>query len=85
MHRLDRDTSGVLLVAKKRAALTALHAQLRDGDVDKRYLVLVRGKWRDAMRRVELALHNVRRPATASAACGSSVTGRVARHDLPAR
>ena len=54
VHRLDRDTSGVLLVAKKRAALTALHAQLRDGRVDKRYLVLVRGKWRDAVRSVEL-------------------------------
>jgi 23S rRNA pseudouridine955/2504/2580 synthase len=56
VHRLDRDTSGVLLVAKKRGALTALHAQLREGRVDKRYFVLVRGKWRDAMRRVELAL-----------------------------
>jgi 23S rRNA pseudouridine955/2504/2580 synthase len=56
VHRLDRDTSGVLLVAKKRAALTALHAELREGRVDKRYYVLVRGKWRDAMRRVELAL-----------------------------
>ncbi len=56
VHRLDRDTSGVLLVAKKRAALTGLHAQLRDGEVDKRYHVLVRGKWRDAMRRVELSL-----------------------------
>jgi 23S rRNA pseudouridine955/2504/2580 synthase len=56
VHRLDRDTSGVLLVAKKRAALTGLHAQLREGQVDKRYDVLVRGKWRDAMRRVELAL-----------------------------
>ncbi len=57
VHRLDRDTSGVLLVAKKRAALTALHAQLRGGSVDKRYLVLVRGPWRDALRRVELPLH----------------------------
>ncbi len=56
VHRLDRDTSGVLLVAKKRTALTGLHAQLRDGEVDKRYHVLVRGKWRDAMRRVELSL-----------------------------
>ena len=51
MHRLDRDTSGVLLVAKKRAALVALHAALRDGEVDKRYPVLVSGKWRDAKRR----------------------------------
>ena len=56
VHRLDRDTSGVLLIAKKRAALTGLHAQLREGQVDKRYFVLVRGKWRDALRRVELAL-----------------------------
>jgi len=56
VHRLDRDTSGVLLVAKKRAALTSLHAQLRDGTVDKRYDVLVRGKWRGAMRKVDVAL-----------------------------
>ena len=47
VHRLDRDTSGVLLVAKKRAALVALHEQLREGRTDKRYLVLVRGNWRD--------------------------------------
>jgi 23S rRNA pseudouridine955/2504/2580 synthase len=56
VHRLDRDTSGVLLVAKKRPALVALHAALREGAVDKRYHVLVRGKWRDAKRRVDLAL-----------------------------
>lgn len=57
VHRLDRDTSGVMLLAKKRAALVALHAALRDGEVDKRYLVLVRGNWRDEKRRVRLALH----------------------------
>ena len=57
VHRLDRDTSGVLLVAKKRSALTGLHAQLREGRVDKRYLVLVRGPWRDAKRTVDVALH----------------------------
>ncbi len=56
VHRLDRDTSGVLLIAKKRLALTGLHAQLRDGAIDKRYAVLVRGKWRDALRAVELPL-----------------------------
>jgi len=56
VHRLDRDTSGVLLVAKKRLALTGLHAQLREGRTDKRYFVLVRGKWRDAVRAVELSL-----------------------------
>ena len=58
VHRLDRDTSGVLLIAKKRAALTTLHAALREGEVDKRYLVLVRGKWRDALRRVSVPLEN---------------------------
>jgi 23S rRNA pseudouridine955/2504/2580 synthase len=56
VHRLDRDTSGVLLVAKKRTALVALHASFRDGEVDKRYLVLVKGRWRDAMRKVDLPL-----------------------------
>jgi 23S rRNA pseudouridine955/2504/2580 synthase len=56
VHRLDRDTSGVLLIAKKRLALVGLHAQLRDGAIDKRYSVLVRGKWRDALRTVELPL-----------------------------
>src|SRR5204863_5216204 len=57
VHRLDRDTSGVLLVAKKRSALTALHGQLRDGDVDKRYVALVRGPWPDAKRTVDVPLH----------------------------
>jgi 23S rRNA pseudouridine955/2504/2580 synthase len=57
VHRLDRETSGVLLIAKKRAALIALHAQLRDGGFDKRYEVLIRGRWRDEMRVVKLPLH----------------------------
>ncbi len=57
VHRLDRETSGVLLVAKKRAALIGLHAQLRKGDVDKRYVVLVRGPWRDAKRVADMPLH----------------------------
>ena len=57
VHRLDRETSGVLLVAKKRSALTSLHAQLRAGDVDKRYWVLVGGPWRDAKRVVDVPLH----------------------------
>ncbi len=57
VHRLDRETSGILLVAKKRAALVGLHEQLREGAFDKRYLVLVRGRWRDEKRRVRLSLH----------------------------
>jgi 23S rRNA pseudouridine955/2504/2580 synthase len=44
VHRLDRDTSGCLLIAKRRSALRRLHAQLREGRVDKRYLVLLAGR-----------------------------------------
>jgi 23S rRNA pseudouridine955/2504/2580 synthase len=56
VHRLDRDTSGCLLVAKKRAALVGLHAQLRDGKLDKRYLALIKGHWRGPARRIEATL-----------------------------
>jgi 23S rRNA pseudouridine955/2504/2580 synthase len=56
VHRLDRETSGVLLVAKKRAALTALHAAMRERDMDKRYLVGVAGRFRNEMQRVKAKL-----------------------------
>ena len=62
-HRLDRDTSGVLLIGKKRAALVALHDLFREGGmagagrkVDKRYLLLVKGRWMDPVRNVKLPL-----------------------------
>jgi 23S rRNA pseudouridine955/2504/2580 synthase len=55
-HRLDRDTSGLLVLAKRRPALVAVHAALRDGEVRKRYLVLVKGRWRDDKRSVNLPL-----------------------------
>ena len=45
VHRLDRDTSGLLMVAKKRSALVELHRMLRDGEVDKRYFAVVKGRW----------------------------------------
>jgi 23S rRNA pseudouridine955/2504/2580 synthase len=45
VHRLDRDTSGCLLVARKRSTLRALHALLREESFDKRYLAMLRGKW----------------------------------------
>lgn len=58
-HRLDRETSGILLVGKKRSALTALHDMFRDGgrQADKRYLVLVSGRWLEKKRDVRLPLH----------------------------
>lgn len=45
-HRLDRDTSGCLLVARTRPALRMLHALLREGEVEKHYTALVAGRWR---------------------------------------
>ncbi|MBC7512829.1 MAG: RluA family pseudouridine synthase [Herminiimonas sp.] len=57
VHRLDRDTSGVLMLAKKRSALTNLHEQMRDGVTDKRYLVLVHGDWQNARQHIRLPLH----------------------------
>ncbi len=56
VHRLDRETSGVLLLAKKRSALTELHRAMRDSDMDKRYLVLVKGKWMNPKQSVKLPL-----------------------------
>jgi 23S rRNA pseudouridine955/2504/2580 synthase len=57
VHRLDRDTSGILMLAKKRSALTNLHEQMRDGETDKRYLVLVHGDWQNPRQHVKLPLH----------------------------
>ena len=45
VHRLDRDTSGILLLAKTRPLLVAMHELLREGRIDKRYLALARGVW----------------------------------------
>jgi 23S rRNA pseudouridine955/2504/2580 synthase len=56
VHRLDRDTSGVLLVAKRRPALTALHEMMRTRAIDKRYLVGVKGRFRNEVQRVRAAL-----------------------------
>jgi 23S rRNA pseudouridine955/2504/2580 synthase len=55
-HRLDRETSGILLLAKTRRALLGLHEQLREGQVDKRYLVLVAGDWVNDRQHVRLPL-----------------------------
>jgi 23S rRNA pseudouridine955/2504/2580 synthase len=56
VHRLDRDTSGCLLVARDRATLTALHALIRNGGVHKTYLALVAGSWQLGTKRVDAPL-----------------------------
>jgi 23S rRNA pseudouridine955/2504/2580 synthase len=58
VHRLDRDTSGVLLLAKKRAVLTAMHELIRNGQMEKRYLVLVPGQWPAGKQHVKLKLQS---------------------------
>lgn len=56
VHRLDRETSGLLLVAKKRSALTALQAQFRERQTGKTYLALVQGAWPRGLSRLDAAL-----------------------------
>ncbi len=56
VHRLDRETSGVLMLAKKRVALVALHEMIRNNQTDKRYLMLVAGEWTEKKKRVTLDL-----------------------------
>ena len=56
VHRIDRDTSGLLLVAKKRSVLRSLHEQLRNKEMNKQYLALVRGQWQKRVRSVEAPL-----------------------------
>lgn len=62
VHRLDRETSGILLLAKKRSALTNLHEQIREGQLDKRYLTLVRGDWQNARQHIKLPLFKYHTP-----------------------
>lgn len=57
VHRLDKETSGVLLLAKKRSALTALQDQFRGRDTGKVYSALVFGAWPDKLKVIDLALH----------------------------
>lgn len=59
VHRLDRDTSGLILLAKKASALRDLHAQLREGGMDKRYLALVEGKWPARIKEVNAPLEKI--------------------------
>ncbi len=56
VHRLDRDTSGLILIAKRAVILRELHRQLREKHIDKRYLALVAGKWPKAVRVVDAPL-----------------------------
>jgi len=56
VHRLDRETSGCLIIAKKRSALRLLHELLRNNQIDKQYLTLVKGDWGGGDRTIEAPL-----------------------------
>lgn len=56
VHRLDRGTSGCLLLAKRRSTLRVLHELLREGQIDKRYLTLVKGRWADGNNEIDAPL-----------------------------
>jgi len=60
VHRLDRDTSGVLLVAKRRPVLLALHEQLRHKQIQKKYIALLKGSWAGKAQRVDAPLEKNR-------------------------
>jgi 23S rRNA pseudouridine955/2504/2580 synthase len=77
VHRLDRATSGCLLVAKRRSALRQLHGLLREGRVDKRYLTLVRGRWPGHVDEIEAPLLT-KRPAS-EARVKVSAAGKAAK------
>jgi len=57
VHRLDRETSGVLMLAKKRVALVELHRQIRESLISKHYQVMVCGHWSNPVQHVKLALN----------------------------
>ena len=73
VHRLDRETSGCLMVARRAAVLKELHRQLREDRIDKRYLALVEGMWPRQLRDVEAPLlKNTLRSRSTGRPCGQS-------------
>ncbi|MEM8816986.1 MAG: RluA family pseudouridine synthase [Pseudomonadota bacterium] len=56
VHRLDRETSGCLVLAKRRSALRELHARFREGAVEKNYLALAAGDWQFGEQRIDAPL-----------------------------
>ena len=62
VHRLDRETSGILLIAKRRMALKLLQEQFRERETDKVYLALVKGNWPTNQRVIDKALHKYEAP-----------------------
>lgn len=79
-HRLDRETSGCLLIAKRRSVLHTLHALLRDRRIEKRYLALVAGAWPRKLRTVAAPLDVTKAGAQARVRVG--VDGKEAQTEF---
>jgi 23S rRNA pseudouridine955/2504/2580 synthase len=77
VHRLDRGTSGCLLVAKRRSALRRLHGLLREGGMEKRYLTLLKGSWQHGRLDVDARL-SVRRRSNGESFAGVDPAGKAA-------
>lgn len=56
-HRLDRETSGLLIVGKKRTALNAVQDGMRNGELEKRYLTMVAGRWQNPLQHLKSPLY----------------------------
>ena len=56
VHRIDRETSGILLIAKKRSALVNIHDMMRHNRIEKKYIMMVEGEWTEPKKTVELML-----------------------------
>jgi 23S rRNA pseudouridine955/2504/2580 synthase len=56
VHRIDRETSGILLIAKKRSALVNMHDMMRHNRIEKKYTMMVEGEWTEPKKTVELML-----------------------------
>ncbi|WP_428086863.1 RluA family pseudouridine synthase [Candidatus Thioglobus sp.] len=74
VHRLDRATSGVLLIAKKRSVLKNLHEQLHQHEMEKRYTALVKGVWSKKRHTIDAPLHQNSRYAVVDAKGKHSVS-----------
>ena len=82
VHRLDRDTSGVLLLAKKRSALTALQDQFRARDTGKSYAALVRGEWPERLKVIDVPLHKYLLPDGERRVRASSADDAMAKRSI---
>lgn len=85
VHRLDRATSGCLIFAKNRETLLELHKLLRTNEVDKRYVVLLKGEWRYGEHRVDMPLSKNRMQSGERMVCSDAGGKTATSHFRPVK